>query len=191
MSTATRAPGDPIHLPEPINTSARELYPSESADGFLYFFSSRPGGFGGSDVYSAEITLGGFGPPTNLGPNVNTEAGESDACVSPDGSYLVFTSTRDDGFGKGDLYVTFKQPDGTWSPATNLGATVNTESTEFCPSLSPDGRFLFFTSNRPRPRPLPTRDGGLRERLGVTLEDVPPDIDIYWVDASFINEFRP
>lgn len=183
--------GTPIRLPEPINTTARELYPSESSDGFLYFFSSRPGGFGGSDLYSVEIKKDDFSDPKNLGPNVNTEAGESDACVSPDGSYLVFTSSREDGHGKGDLYVTFKQPDGGWSRAVNLGPTVNTEATEFCPSLTPDGRYLFFTSNRSRPRPIPNMDGGLRKRIGVTLKDVPPDIDIYWMDASFIDELRP
>ena len=39
--------------------------------------------------------------------------------------------------------------------------------------------------------PIPNRGGGLRERLGVTLKDVPPDIDIYWMDASFIDKLRP
>lgn len=183
--------GDPVRLPEPINSPARELYPSESNAGQLIFFSNRPGGHGGSDLYSAEIMPDGFGPPTNLGPNVNTEAGETDACISPDGSYLIFTSGRDGGFGRGDLYITFKLADGSWAQAQNLGPRVNTEYTEFCPSISADGKLLFFTSNRSRPRPIPTRDGGLRSRLGVTNNDNPPDIDIYWMDASFIESLRP
>jgi hypothetical protein len=99
--------GDPVRFPEPINTEMRELYPSESRDGYVYFFSSRSGGFGSFDLYRVALRGEEFGAPENLGPSINTEANETDNCISPDGDYLVFTSTRDGGFGSGDLYVSF------------------------------------------------------------------------------------
>ncbi|MCP4573778.1 MAG: hypothetical protein GY838_15575 [bacterium] len=183
--------GDPVRPHEPVNSPARELYPTEAADGYVYFFSNRPGGFGGTDIYRTRFVPHGFAPPENLGPAVNTAAGESDLCVAADGSLLVFTSSREGGYGRGDLYVTFCTPDGGWTPARNLGPVVNTEYTEFCPSLSADGTLLFFTSNRLPGATAADRDGGLRRRLGVDLEGVPPNIDIYWMDASFMAELRP
>jgi Tol biopolymer transport system component len=181
--------GEPVRIPAPINTADRELYPSVSKDGYLYFFSSRPGGFGRSDLYRATLTNGGFGDPENLGPMVNTEDSEGDVCVSPDGDYIVFTSSREEGFGGGDLYVSFRR-DGGWTQARNLGAMVNTEHTEFCPSVSRDGRYLFFTSSRPKVEALPEIRSAVREELGLTHNSEQPDFDIYWVDARFIGDVR-
>ncbi|MCP4898542.1 MAG: Xaa-Pro aminopeptidase, partial [bacterium] len=143
--------GEPVRFPVPVNTQMRELYPSESRDGYVYFFSSRPAGFGKSDLYRVPLRKGEFGAPENLGPSINTEDNESDACISPDGDYLVFTSGRESGYGKGDLYVSFRIAEAGWTEAVNLGDAVNTEHTEFCPSVSRDGKYLFFTSNRPKP----------------------------------------
>ena len=182
--------GDPVRFPEPINTEMRELYPSESRDGYVYFFSSRSAGFGGFDIYRVAVGEGGFGAPENLGPSINTDGNETDCCISPDGDYLVFTSSRDGGFGKGDLHISFRTDDGHWTSAVNLGDAVNTEHLEFCPSVSRDGKYLFFTSNRPKAQ---ERAGAsaIREELGVTPSTGRPDIDVYWVDASFIEGFRP
>jgi Tol biopolymer transport system component len=72
----------------------------------------------------------------------------------------------------------------------NLGETVNTEHLEFCPSVSRDGKYLFFTSNRPKAQEIADRSG-IREELGVTPSAERPDIDIYWVDAGFIESHRP
>ncbi len=183
--------GEPVRLPEPINTEARELYPSESKDGFLYFFSSRPGGLGGSDIYGARIENGKFGEPVNLGPAVNSKHGDGDVCVSPDGDYLVFSSRREEGSGNGDLYVSFKLADGSWTKAQNLGPTVNTEHLEFCPSVSRDGKYLFFTSNRPKPTKIPRYTNTAREALGLAADPGRPDIDIYWMDARYLDGLRP
>ncbi len=182
--------GEPVHIDAPINTDMRELYPSESRDGFIYFFGSRPEGFGGSDLYRAPYRDGQFGEPENLGPSVNTEAGEGDASISPDGDYLIFTSTRETGFGSGDLYVTFKLDDDRWSPPANLGEAVNTEYLEFCPAISRDGKYLFFTSNRPKDIQI-TKTTAVREKLGLKPGGEHPDTDIYWVDAALIEQFRP
>ncbi len=182
--------GDPVRFPEPTNSEARDLYPSESRDGYVYFFSLRSGGFGAFDIYRVAPLEDGFGAPENLGASINTKENETDACISPDGDYLVFTSTREGGFGSGDLYVSFRTDDGEWTRAVNLGETVNTEHLEFCPSVSRDGKYLFFTSNRPKAEEI-TGASAIREELGVTPSSGRPDIDIYWIDAGFIENFRP
>jgi Tol biopolymer transport system component len=182
--------GDPVRFPEPINTDARELYPSESRDGYVYYFSSKPDGFGSFDIYRVALRAGEFGSPENLGPSINTDENETDTCVSPDGDYLVFTSTREGGFGSGDLYVSFRTDEGGWTQAVNLGDAVNTEHLEYCPSVSRDGKYLFFTSNRPKAEGI-EGTSAVREELGLTPSTDRPDIDIYWVDASIIESFRP
>ena len=182
--------GDPVRFPDPVNSEERDLYPSESRDGYVYFFSRRAGGFGAFDLYRVAPLGDGFGVPENLGPSINTAENETDACISPDGDYLVFTSTREGGYGSGDLYVSFRTEDGGWTQAANLGETVNTEHLEFCPSISRDGRYLFFTSNRPKDQAI--EDSlDVRDELGVTPSATRPDIDIYWVGTAFIESFRP
>jgi len=68
-----------------------------------------------------------------------------DFFVAPDESYIVIYSTLPDNLGNGDLYISFRQPDGTWTEPRNLGPDVNTKGYDFAPSLSPDGQYLFFT----------------------------------------------
>ncbi|HUR96869.1 MAG TPA: hypothetical protein VMZ26_02255 [Pyrinomonadaceae bacterium] len=133
-----------------INSTMDEFYPSVSADGTLYFASNRPGGKGGYDVYRAKFTNGSFAEPENLGDAINLPTTELDNYISPDQKFLVFAANgrKDDlGGGSGDLYISFNQ-NGTWTPAKNLGAPINSPAREYCPIGSPDGKYFFFTSFR-------------------------------------------
>jgi hypothetical protein len=58
----------------------------------------------------------------------------------------VFSANRPGGLGSGDLYVSFSKPDGTWTVSTSLGNKINTETDDFCPYVSPDGKYLFYAS---------------------------------------------
>ncbi|MGL4597747.1 MAG: hypothetical protein ACRCYO_09470, partial [Bacteroidia bacterium] len=62
------------------------------------------------------------------------------------GNTLYFASDRPGGFGGLDLYISKRLPTGKWSPATNLGAAINTAYDEDFPNLSPDGKILYFSS---------------------------------------------
>jgi Tol biopolymer transport system component len=108
-------------------------------------------------------TKDGFQPAVSLGPHFQPPAGDAaHGFIAPDGSYLIFDSQgRPEGKGRADLYISFRNEDLSWTEPANLEA-LNTPVTEMCPCVSPDGRFLFFC-----------RDG-----------------DIYWVDASIIQEYR-
>jgi Tol biopolymer transport system component len=88
--------------------------------------------------------------PVNLGPLVNSSSDEGSPAVSKNGRSLYFASTRPGQLGGNDIYVS-QWDDGTgeWGLPVNLGPVVNTTATEFSPSLSRDGHWLFFHSNRP------------------------------------------
>lgn len=63
-------------------------------------------------------------------------------------AFLIFSSARPGGFGKTDLYISFKNKDGSWDEVKNMGEEINSPSSDFTPGLSPDGRYFFFSSAR-------------------------------------------
>lgn len=131
-----------------LNSEAGEYYPSIAADGTLYFESARPGGLGRADVYRSRLVNGDYAPPEHLGAPLNSEFNEGDAVIAPDQSFLILTiSGRPDDMGTGDLYIS-EQRNGAWSSPRHLPAGINSPALEFCPSLSPDGKHLYFTSTR-------------------------------------------
>jgi Tol biopolymer transport system component len=134
----------------PVNSDNDEFYPSVAADGTLYFASNRPGGKGSYDIYRSKWTGSAFAEPENLGDAINLPTIELDNYISPDQKFLVFAANgrKDDlGGGSGDLYISVNQ-NGTWTPARNLGAPINSAAREYCPIGSPDGKYFFFTSFR-------------------------------------------
>ena len=88
--------------------------------------------------------------PVNLGSPINSSAREIMPAVSKDGLRLYFVSNREGGFGNNDIWVSRRpSPTDQWETPVNLGAVINSASDENNPSLSDDGRILFFDSNRP------------------------------------------
>lgn len=157
----------PLHAGKTVNGGHGGNYPSVAGNGNLYFFTSRPDGVGKCDIFIARFEDGRYSPPVALGRAVNSSYNDWDSFIAPDESYIIFSSQdRPDTHGDQDLYISFRKPDGEWTEAHNMGASVNSESSEICPSVTIDGRFLFFTS-----------------RLRVTA-------DIYWVDARIIDQVR-
>ena len=83
----------------------------------------------------------GYKNPERLVPDISG----SHPAISPDGSYIVFSKRHKDGFGGTDLYVIFKRKDNYWTTPVNLGKDVNTKHVESSPTISLDGKFLFFS----------------------------------------------
>ena len=155
----------PINAGPNINTKANEYYMSFTAEGTMYFSSNKNAAQNEGhnfDIYSAAYRNSEFQKPVKLSAAINTKAYEADVFVALDESYVIFCATRKDGFGRGDLYISFKQEDGSWTEAKNMGASINTKNHELCPFVSNDGKYLFYTSNR----------------------------DIYWVDAKILDSYR-
>jgi hypothetical protein len=94
-------------------------------------------------------TLGAWSEPVNLGPPINTEAFEGSATLSPNGLSLYFTSNRPGSLGGNDLWVSQREcADCSWEEPVNL-TMLNSAAADAGPSLSTDGRLLFFHSGRP------------------------------------------
>jgi len=145
------------HLPAAINDPDRDEWcPSVAANGNLYFSTERPGGHGGTDLYVARRVNGGYAAPENLGDAINTPAHEFEAWIAPDERYLLFSGLhRADGVGGYDLFVSHRR-DGRWQPARPLTA-INTAASEYNESVSPDGKWLYFSSTRRWTGPLGER----------------------------------
>lgn len=137
---------------------------SMTDDGTVYFTDARSG----FDIFRSILINGRYAAPEKLGPSVNSENVEDEPFISPDESYLIFKSMRPGGLGDADLYISFRRADGSWSEAKNLGPDINTEHAERFPSVTCDGKFFFFGSDR---------DGNRG--------------DIYWVSSEFIEGLRP
>jgi hypothetical protein len=135
-------------LSERVNSTSREIHASMTSDGSLYFASARPGGQGRSDIYHARWLDGDYGPAESIGAPINTELSQPDLMVAADGSMMILVITdHPSGLGGDDLYVS-RWVNGSWTEPRNLGPSVNTPEYEYGPALSPDGRFLYFTSHR-------------------------------------------
>ena len=139
---------DPVNMEPPVNSVVDEYYVSFTKDGTIYFASNRSGGLGSFDIYRCKLTNGLYSRAENLGKAINSEHIEHDPFIAPDESYLLFTSVdRPDGFGTGDLYISFREKNGTWSKAKNLGKAFNTSGYDFCPMVSHKENYFFFTRN--------------------------------------------
>jgi Tol biopolymer transport system component len=141
---------EPVNLGAPINSPFADhcLYFAGPDWGVAFWTSTRPGGFGGNDIWTAERVDGVWQPAVNLGPNVNSASTEHHSLPSPDGRSLYVTSLRPDGFGREDIYVTTRGPNGVWGPLVNLGSAVNSEGNDRCPAFSPDNSTFYFDSDR-------------------------------------------
>ena len=134
----------PVHLDAAVNSTEQDYYPSVTRRGALYFdsFRSRPRR---RLVYRAEPKGdGSFRDAQVLDTVVNADSGASNAFIDPDERYIVFGAVRPEGRGGIDLYISARRGD-SWTSPRNLGDLVNTAGTEFCPFVSRDGRYLFFT----------------------------------------------
>ncbi|RIV31634.1 hypothetical protein D2V08_12805 [Flagellimonas lutimaris] len=83
--------------------------------------------------------------PRPLGEEINTGKWTAHPYIAPDESYLIWDSEREEGYGGADLYISFRQKDGSWGKAINLGEKINTKLWENGARVTPDGKFLTFS----------------------------------------------
>jgi hypothetical protein len=149
------------HDPLPLAGAIAEqpaFYPTVADDGTLYYSNivdRRP-------YFSRQLDDGSWNAqpvPVEFGMHVY---------IVPDQSFLLLDARAEDSFGAGDIYVAFPAGNGNWTKPVNLGPGVNSEFSESCPSLSADGKYLFFSRY--------DEDGEIAQ--------------IYWVDARVIAEAR-
>ena len=107
--------------------------------------------------------------PIEMGEIINAGKMTAHPFIAPDESYLIWDSEREDGYGDSDLYISFRQMDGSWGPAINMGANVNSDKWDAYASVTPDGKYMLFNRG---------------------IDDDNDNVDIYWVDAQIIENLR-
>lgn len=179
-------PGNPGPI---INSEKDDLYPTISRSGDLYFASNRDGGW---DIYVSKCINGGYTKPEKLSNAINSEFGDWDAFLAPDESYIIFGSNgRSDGFGESDLYISFRKEDGNWTKSKNMGPRINTHYREVDPVVTPDGKYIFFRSNRRIHQSYSETVLTYDEIIKILKSPGNGEGDIYWVDAKIIEELKP
>lgn len=141
---------DPIPLDTTINSRYNEHFASIAANGNIYFSSDRPGAIGGegdADIYRSRFVDGKYMPAEHL-DSVSSSAYELDCLVAPDESF-IFTGcyNRRGGYGNYDIYYSLNK-NGVWTGSKNLGPKVNSRFRDYSPRISPDGKYLFYTSEK-------------------------------------------
>ncbi len=145
-------------------------FPTITSKGTLYFLGYLKEQWANIGIYRSELIDGVYAKPELLPKSINTKGGMRNwtPYIAPDESYLIFCSTR--GLPKsdqGDLYICFRNLDGNWTEPITMGESINSERLERFPSVSPDGRYLFYTQFTP----------GSNE-------------DVYWVSTKVIDRLK-
>ncbi len=139
----------PEHL-NIINSDFADRMSCLSSDGRrMYFVSDRPGGYGANDIWYSERNMqtGRWAPPVNAGMSVNTSYNEISPGLPPGGEMLFFSSDRPGGFGHYDLYVSRRNVS-VWERPENLGAPYNSPHDDESISITEDGLWSYFASDR-------------------------------------------
>lgn len=158
--------GEPISVGTNINTAETEYYPSVTYDGTLFF--SRAGKWSDGRIMYSTVENGQYSLPVDIGLPVNN-GGALHAFVAPDKSYMLFNSPRAGSYTQLDIWISFHNKDGSWTEPQNLGETINSGADAIlCPTVSPDGKYMFFTK----------------------LNFNPQCGFVYWVSTDFINNLK-
>ncbi|HEV7782576.1 MAG TPA: OmpA family protein [Chitinophagaceae bacterium] len=142
--------GEPVNFGGRINSDQWDAQPCLSPDKKdLYFASRRPGGLGGKDIYVSHLQASGkWSDPENIGASINTPGDDECPFIHADNQTLYFVSNGHPGYGGDDLFVTRKQPGGSWEKAKNLGYPINTISDEGTLFITADGKTAYYASDR-------------------------------------------
>lgn len=139
----------PIQLKGDVNSPYLESSATVTNDDKrIYFTSNRPGGYGGTDIYSADVNKRGeWVNVLNLGPNINTDRDEEDVYISANGNHLFFSSNGHAGMGDLDIYrSSYDQSSSEWSFPVNLGYPINSVENDVFFVLSGSEKHAYISS---------------------------------------------
>jgi len=156
--------------PPTVSNDSMYIMRLSSSDNKTYYFDTYKEGDSTFPIRYSRLINGKYEEPKALPKAINTGTFLSHPFIAPDESYLLYDAIREDGFGDADIYISFKQKDGTWGNGINLGDKINTDAWEASASITPDGKYLFFSRN-------------------VGSDDY-ENVDIFWVDAQIIEILR-
>jgi len=184
--------GVPERLPEPINSEGSEFCASAARNGTIYFSSTRDAPPGAIRAYRSRKIGGTWSAPENLSTAMGGKPDDPyldlDIMVDPDERFVLIGSLgRPDGFGHFDVYVSWNH-DGVWSPLKHLPAPFNTPARDYSPHLSPDGKYVFFSSERGfSAATVTSRFTSYRDLITRLRSTVNGSGNIYQIDAAVLD----
>lgn len=181
---------EPRHITGPLNSEFNEIDLTFSDSGNLYFH--REGGPDHMDVFMSREVDGKFTKPEKIEIPGYQTFWEIAPMIAPDESYMVITTEGRPGpTGSLDLYVSFKNVDGSWSVPQNLGDKVNSPESDKLSSLSPDGKYMFWISDRAISENWSDQKLTLEELQELNHAPGNRRGDMYWVSTDVIEALRP
>ena len=180
----------------PVVNSELDEYPcSVTQDRTLYFIRRKLDKNRGVifENFASRLENGSYTEPQKLPHPFNSGLLQSAPTFALDESYAVFMiRNHKDGVGGEDLFVSFHRKDGSWTDPQNLGADINSYTTDWFPSFSPDGKYLFFVSWRYTGEEYSPRHRTFEEMMLLYQSPVyGQGADIYWVSTEAIKKLRP
>lgn len=167
-----------------VNSERDDLVSSVSANGTKYFDYK-------GNIYKSQLVNEQYATPKKLSDSINSKYWELSPFIAPDESYLVFVSCRPDlGDGKADLFISFKNENGSWTNAKNMGEKVNSDAVDQAPVVTPDGKYLFFSSRR-LCESFSKEVNNYNDVINQLNGPGNGSSDIYWVEARIIDSLRP
>ncbi len=162
--------GEPRSIGRPINGLNITGGPSVTNNGSMYF-TIMDLDSGRQQLYRSELIHGEYQEPEKLPDAINARFQTCDSYVAPDESYLVFPAYERAGHtsNPGVLYISFRNAEGVWTMARELGAAINSGDQIGSATISADGRYLFFSRRDP---------------------DAQTGMDIYWVETSILEDLQ-
>lgn len=161
-------------------------HPAISPDGrYIYFVSDAVGGFGGKDLFRAQLIGNYFGPMENLGPEINTPGDELFPYVR-DSTTLYFASNGHPGMGGLDLFKTTLRANGTWD-VENLRAPINSMGDDFGITFAGAEEKGFFSSNRDDARGYDHLYSFELPSITVSIEGIVNDADEYPIEDATVR----
>lgn len=130
----------PKRLSDSVNSKANECQPAISKNKNLYFTRR----ISDSNILRSDFNGTNFSAAIPLSSYINTIRNESDAYISPDEDYLIFTANRLDRLSETDLFISFRKNE-LWSFPQNLGLPINSEKSEFAPFVDQKNALLYFS----------------------------------------------
>jgi len=146
--------GAPVHVDGALNHGSMIYNPSVAANGNLYFSAHREDSGRAYQIYVARRQGEGYAEPERL-PLGDIEHGRMDPAIDPQERFLVYAGNEGDSLGSADIYIVFRQPDGSWGKPEHLEGDVNSFMQENAPSLGPDFGELYVSSTRASETPFP------------------------------------
>lgn len=182
---------EPKNPGSPVNSEKNEGQPTLTKDGTLYFLANHEDYQNNNCIFRSRFINGRYEKPEPLSEPINIK-GKYSWCpfIAPDESYLLFVSNRNGSLGMGDIYISFRKNDDSWTQPKNLGTPICSDDNDRFPKVSPDGKVMFFASKRTSIGAFYEKPQTLDELM--TRYNNPGNglTDIYWVSSKIIEDLK-